>query len=337
MPSDPRIEQALSHLSRPKSVFLNALAATAEDVRRYLARERSANEGTADRWARELGPFGDRHIDSVKWSDLFHTEATVPVGVSDTVEKALATLSELERRADELFVAVLEGDTSLWDCVDSALADAGRAFGAANVVRAIQSRRYRLNEHARSLGAYPFARWMRAEREHAPPLVVEVPGDRIRAGALAEFLDGGQKIVLLVSGPATPAPLARLIGPSVFVQQVIDPNDLADMGRFAGPGIAAVMPEGSAVFTYDPVRGATGEPALLLSSVPDTGPRKTVGGLSSSQQNDEIVQLESLAAATPVVEFADAATVSATADDPADKLAAWLLNSVDVEEAEPGS
>lgn len=336
MPSDLRIEQALSHLSRPKTAFLNALAATAEDVRRYLALELSANDGAADRWAKELGPFGDRYIDSIKWSGLFHTDTTVPVGVTDTVERALATLSDLERRADALFVADVGGDASLWDSVDSALANAGRAFGAANVVRAIQSRRYRLNDHARSLGAYPFARWTRAEREYAPPLVVEVPGDRIRAGALAEFLDGGQKIVLVVSGPATPAPLARLIGPSVFVQQAIEPNDLEDMGRFTGPAIAAVMPEGSAVFTYDPVRGATGEPALSLSIVPDTAPRKTVGGLSSAQQNDEIVQLESLAATTSAVQFADAA-VPAVADDPADKLAAWLLNRVDLDEAEPGS
>jgi hypothetical protein len=336
MPSDLRIEQALSHLSRPKTAFLNALSATAEDVRRYLALQRSANDG-ADRWSKELGPFGDRYIDSVKWSGLFHTDTTVPIGVSDTVEKALATLSELERRADALFVARVEGDASLRDSVDNALANAGRAFGAANVVRTIQSRRYKLNEHARSLGAYPFARWSRAEREYAPPLLMEVPGDRIRAGALAEFLDGGQKIVLVVSGPATPAPLARLIGPSVFVQQAIEPNDLEDMGRFTGPAIAAVMPEGSAVFTYDPVRGATGEPALSLSLVPDTGPRKTVGGLSSAQQNDEIVQLESLAATMSAVHFADAAAVPAATDDPADKLAAWLLNRVDLEEVEPSS
>ena len=92
-----------------------------------------------------------------------------------------------------------------------------------------------------------------------PPLVIEVEGQDLRPASMAELLEGGQKIVLVVNGPAAPAPLVRLITPGVTVIQTDDPAELSALGAVAGPGIAALMPEGAAKFMHLPGKGRVAE------------------------------------------------------------------------------
>jgi hypothetical protein len=157
-----------------------------------------------------------------------------------------------------------------------------------------------------------------------------VDGRDVRAGALVEFHDGHVTLVLVVRGPCSPAPLARLISPAVYVAQHYDATALERLADFAGPAIVALVPEGCAAFVHDPRAGDAG-PALTADFVPPEERRAAVGGLSPAQQLDEIRLLKRLAQAS----VAQASTAVDIAQDrppdPADKLAAWLLNQADLE------
>jgi hypothetical protein len=75
----------------------------------------------------------------------------------------------------------------------------GRAFSTAHqieVLRTAATAAARSSSTARSTSATG-----PAERLLAPPLVVEVERRDLHAAGLAEYLDGAQKIVLVVDGP----------------------------------------------------------------------------------------------------------------------------------------
>ncbi len=108
-------------------------------------------------------------------------------------------------------------------------------------------------------GAVPAKSVERGRARLCPPLVIEVEGQDLRPASLAELLEGGQKIVLVVNGPAAPAPLVRLITPGVTVIQTDDPAELSALGAVDGPGIAALMPEGAAKFMHIPGDGTGAE------------------------------------------------------------------------------
>ncbi len=116
--------------------------------------------------------------------------------------------------------------------------------------------RYRPAEHDSLLDAAEFRAWNKAERRFAPPLVVEVDGADLHAGALLDFADGREKIVLVVRGAMPPAPLVRCITPGTFVLQTVDGTRPRPLAAFDGPAIAALVPEGAAVFLHDPGAGA---------------------------------------------------------------------------------
>ena len=182
------------------------------------------------------------------------------------------------------------------------------------------------------VGPLPFARWTRSERRLAPPLVVALEGGDLRAAALAEFLDGRQKIVLVVEGECAPAPLARLVAPGTFVLQTADAAGLDRFAAWEGPGIAALVPESAGRFVHDPAAGAASWDRLTIAHTPDKPPRRTVAGLSAAQQAEELEILRTLAARPAAIAppaGAPAAAEAGTAD-PVDKLAAWLLSRVDL-------
>jgi hypothetical protein len=160
-------------------------------------------------------------------------------------------------------------------------------------------------------------------------VVVELDGADLRAAPLAEFLDGGVKVVLVVRGGAGPAPLVRLVTPRTFVAQDLDGAVLARLAAWSGPGIVAIMPQGSARFTHDPSAGALGA-RLTVSEIPVMDPKRRAGPFTAAQQRDELEQLKALqqsgaAAATPAT--SGPATPATTA---ADQLAAWLLKQADL-------
>jgi hypothetical protein len=326
MPFDARTQAALRILEPGIARFRSALAGAMEALEQDLARLRSgANERLA-RLTMELGPFGARYVDVNRLAPLLEQARDLDEESLNALDRALATLKDLAAAGESLHVLTVPTAWDLADAVGEEFARIGRAFGAARVVAAIRTATHRLADHARSLGSFPFARWTRTEREHAPPLVVEVAGAELTAPGLAPFMDGGVKIVLVVTGSCSPAPLARLITPGVFVAQALEAAALDRFAAWEGPGIAALVPEDAARFVHDPAA----DPRLSLSFMPE-GRRRPMGGLSVAQQAEELRLLAVLGAApTAVASAATTTTPGASAADPADRLAAWLLSQADL-------
>jgi hypothetical protein len=333
MPSDDRVELALQATAAQRDAFRSALGTTVEQVQSFLNEHRGSGNGKVNRIASELGPFATGRIDTERMANLFGTELALDAITLETIEKARDTISELSGRNHDLFVAHVKPGGDVRTTVATALEEIGRAFGAVRIFELTRSGSHHGNEHARSLGSFPFVKWSKGERRLAAPLVVTVDGTDLRAERLAEFLDGSQKIVLVVRGAAPPAPLVRLITPGTFVLQTNTVADLDDFGAFDGPGVAAILGDDAARFSHDPTRGAHLAQRLTVSYLPDRDPRLTIGGLSGSQQAEELRQLRALQAAPAPVQTADGTAAPGPSDvpvAPADKLAAWLLSQADV-------
>ena len=334
MPSDDRVELALNVLAGQRDAFRTALGTTVEQVQAFLSEQRSSANGGVNRLAAEMGPFATGRMDTDLLAELFGGSAKLDVLTIETIEKARDTMTELAKRNHDLFFAHVPPGGDLRATVAKALEEIGRAFGAVRIFELTRSGSYGGNEHARSLGSFPFQKWSKGERRLAPPLVVAVDGADLRAEMLADFLDGVQKIVLVVRGPCAPAPLVRLITPGTFVIQTGDATGLDRLAAYAGPGIGALVPDGAARFTHDPARGAEIWNRLTIESAPAKEPRLSVGGRSGSQQAEELRQLMALAAAPSGAPSAGAATpvaaAPATPADPVDKLAAWLLSQANL-------
>jgi hypothetical protein len=199
------------------------------------------------------------------------------------------------------------------------------------VVELSRTNRYRHSEHAKYFSSFPFAEWNATERRIAPPLVVMVDGKDLNVAGLAEFLDGALKIVLIVRGSSSPAPLVRLITPNTFVVQAVDHSALERLARWEGPGIAALMSETAARFEHDP--GAAASELFTVGFLPEPKVLKPMGGISASQQTEELEQLKTLCESARVAMAGAGTTAKESASgtaDPADKLAAWLLQRADL-------
>lgn len=332
MPSDERIDLALKQLSGQASAFRSAIANTIEQMKGFQASHGSTTNGKAARFQAELGPFAADLIDVDKFTALFADNVKLDSHTLDTIGKAVETLSELSGRGTDLFKVNVQSGGSLRETVAAALDEVGRAYGAARVFELAKFGTFPDNDHARALGSFPFQRWSRGERLMAPPLVVGVDGSDLRASGLADFMDGSQKIVLVVRGESTPVPLVRLITPGVFVQQTSDPVETKRLAAWEGPGVAAVLPESAAKFVHDPAVGRGAGERLTIQGLPEDRRRKPIGGVSVAQQSEELLQLKVLAGQMGAKEptaAASAASVGGPAD-PVDKLAAWLLSQADL-------
>jgi len=336
MPSDDRVELALTALAGQRDAFRSALGTTVEQVQTFLAEHRQSPNGGVNRVAAELGPFAADRIDTDRLAKLFGGSLKLDTLTVETIEKARDTMNELSQRNHDLFLVNVHPGGDLRTAVAKALEEIGRAFGAVRIFELTRSGSYRGNEHARSLGSFPFQKWSKGERRLAPPLVVTVDGADLRAEMLTDFLDGSQKIVLVVRGACSPAPLVRLITPGTFVIQTHDGTGLDRLATHDGPGIGALVPESAARFVHDPKGGPQLAARLTVEHLPATEPKMSVGGRSGSQQAEEIRQLRSLAAITlgtkPAVGTEASATpvTPAAPSDPVDKLAAWLLSQANL-------
>lgn len=327
MPSDDRIAQALAALFHAKEAFSSSVAMSAEEVRGILEREQGANEKPQVRLAHELGPFAAGKIDLDKLAPFVGASEKLDEDKRTEILTAYQALLELKKSGDELFTAKVERDGYLRGTVFSVLGKAGSAFGAARSVE------WALHDLAHPEGVedclegFPPNQWNGAERAFAPPLVVEVEGQDLRPASLAGLLEGGQKIILVVNGPAAPAPLVRLLTPGVTVIQTDDPAELAVLGATDAPGIAALMPEGAAKFMHIPGDGKSLNERLTVSHVPEKEPKRALGSISAFQQTEELRQLASLTASVEAVETvaADAGLGVPEMDD-AGQLASWLIH-----------
>ncbi|MBI1734410.1 MAG: hypothetical protein HYR51_04480 [Candidatus Rokubacteria bacterium] len=331
MPSDDRVRLVLDALKPEALRFLGALDGAAEVLRRQLAAQGGGANGAAGRLAAELGPFGAARIDTGRLAQLLGAEAPAAPATLAALARALTSLESLAARGDALFVTTVTEAAGLRDTVAAALADIGRAFAAARIVHAVRTGHG--GERIGTVAPLPFAEWMRSERRLAPPLVVRLLGSDLRAGGLAEFLDGRQKIVLVVAGDSAPAPLARLVTPRTFVTQTHDGAGLDKLAAWDGPAIAALVSESAASFVHDPAAGSASWQRITLGRLPENAPRRTLGGLSPAQQIEELELLRTLATRPPAAAIAAdgaSAPAPAAAADPAGRLAAWLLGKTDL-------
>jgi len=329
MPSDETLDSILRSLAGPIGAFRSALALTLEQIRGFLASQQREGEKDGPPEKALLGSFAGGRIDFERFGSLLARAPAIDAFSLGRIEDAYEVLREVETGPIGEVHAEPGGD--LRETVARALGTVGRAFGAARVFELARSGRYREADHSSFLDAFPFGRWSRAERMLAPPLVVRTPGHALRAEPLAEFLDGAVKIVLVVAGEAPLVPLVRMITPGTFVLQTKDATGLDRLAAWSGPGIAAVVPEGSALFVHDPSLGAEPWDRLQVASLPEPQ-RVPRGGRSARQEADEVRQLKVLAARPPEAPPRTAGETPAVAAAPADRLAAWLLAQADLKD-----
>ena len=320
MPSDASIQSAIDALRRPIATYRSYVAAARERARAILA-----SDSGIDRARLELGSFGATRIDVARFAEL-RRGAALDALSRYRLERASVVLAELDAADDSAFVAAVPAGDSLRVTVARALARLGRAFGATAVVELVRGGRYEPERHDSVLEAYAFERWTKAERAHAPPLIVTVDGADLRAGALTDLLDVGSRLLLLVRGAATPAPLVRLITPGTLVMQTRNLDSLARVASADGPAIAALFEQEAALFTHDPAAGRSTWQRLTVSHRP-TPPKKSIAGLSPRQQQEELLQLDALAEQPALPDTPVDVLVPGGAGDPTERLAAWLLDA----------
>jgi hypothetical protein len=321
MPSDPRVAAALSALRPRIEAYRAAVAAAHERAQGLLSLG-----GGAGKAADELGAFAMNRIDAGRFAAIDAGQPALDAASRSVVLQALEVLAKHARVADDAFVVDVPPGGSLAGFVAAALGRLGRSFGAAAVVELARSGRFNAAANAFFLDFYGFERWGRGERAVAPPLVVVVDGADVRAGGLADFLDAGVQLILVVRGASSPAPLARLITPSTLVIQTNDAGSLARLSSASGPAVVALVPDSAARFIHDPAGGKGAWQRLAVSFRPEP-PRRALGMWSAAQQREELLTLDSLS--TPPA-LGDASIESLTGGrdgDPVDRLASWLLTA----------
>ena len=321
MPSDPRIQASLDALQRQISAYLSVVVAARERIRTMLGTGNGVN-----RTQLALGMFGGAHIDVTRFAEMEAGRgATLDVRSRDVLSAAAMVLDEILAAANASFVVDVTPGGSLTNETTEALAKLGRAFGAAQIVELVRSGRYDPAHHGRFLTRYPFEWWNANERAHAPPLVISVDGAALRVGGLADLLDGEMKVVLVARGASSPAPLIRLVTPAAFVAQTTNVLDVSRLAAHKGPAVAALVDETAACFAHDPALGRALWQRLSITRVPQAPTRKSIGGVSPRQQQDEIAQLDALAQMPALPGAPLDAVVGAGAGDPVSRLTQWLL------------
>lgn len=247
---------ALSALSASRDAFRDAAAEAAEEVRAELSCESEAFR--SGRFALELGRFAEGRIHPGRFAALFGDGPPLDPERRASLEAASVALDRLAAApVEDLFRADVPPGGDLRDAVQRALARLGTAFGAAGLVEAVRSGRPTSERSPDPLRAHPFRRWSVRERSAAPPLVVTVDARDLHAGSLGDLLEGTLRLVLVVTGRGSPAPLARLVTPGVAVVQTREPEDVGILEAWSGPGVAGVFPDGGVVtFQHRPAAGS---------------------------------------------------------------------------------
>lgn len=353
MPSDAEVARmsdltqgVLGVLRERIDAFHDAVAAAEQEVADEIVRRAGEESIKGEQALIELGPFAVGRIDPDRFAQLLGVaEAPLTPEAVDVLSRADGILRGVHADPDRHVVDVEPGG-DLRDAVKGALADFGKAYGAARAVELARAGTFDEVDHAHLLAPLPFRFWHRAERQLAPPLIVRVRGDDCLPVGLGEFLDGNLVLVLIAQGPTTPAPLSRLITPGTFVMQTADPAALSRLGQTDHPGVAILFDEdrpGQAHFVHDPDAGEASWDRLSVDRMPSEA---AVGrGRRVPMWVEEVDHLRALAEPPPAPSpevpesrpvAADPGTPSLTSAapaDPVDRLAAWLLSQADLDGA----
>ncbi len=328
MPSDNLTELVLAGLEGPRNAFTSNLSAAAEQVRGTLAGLSADVETRNDLLKTQLGGFAAGRINIEKFSTFADGQKSVSAAAVPALKAAQQALLEMVEAGKELNKVRVAAGKNVRCGVRRGLKKVGRAFGAARVIEMAKAGTYNEAEHGHMLEGLDFGEWNPAERAMAPPLVVHVNGRSLHTAALSEFMDGGVKLVLLIDGPCSPAVLARLIAPGTFVMQCEDASAVDKFAEWNGHGVVAIVPPGSAAFTFAPIAGQSLADSLTITALPDDANLSPLGSMSVKQQAAELELLAALtgANATPQEEN------DAPPANPVDQLAAFLLNKANLEE-----
>jgi len=314
MPSDPRTQLALNALAEPRARFRTALENARDQMRLYIATHRAGSDENATDLTHGLGAFASGRIDTTRFANVFSTKGNIGYEVILRIERCIAVLADLLARGDDLFAVDVPRGGSVGAAAASAFGNAGRAFGAGLAFQAAKTGSYRDDQHDRLLESFAFNRWNRNERLMAPPLVIEVDGEDFSGDQLAGFVDGNARIIAVIRGASSPAPLARLITPGVLVIQSVSAESLSMLAGYDGPAVAALVPVSAATFVHDPQRGSSLKDRLRIDSLPEP-PTRAVGQRSVWQQREELAQLTMLS------------KLAAEENAQVDTLANWLLQA----------
>jgi hypothetical protein len=339
MPSDNKgsgagemAQKALTALQFRVEAFHSAVASAEEEIRTYVTHKRGVSQYRTEQALMELGQFAVGRIDAERFATLLlDTDDLTPeaAGVLERAEQILQSFSV----GNDFHLVHVEQGGDLRDAVKDALNHVGQVFGASRAVELARGGLFDPDQHNHFLSALPFRKWNRPERQLAPPLVVEVEAEDLLPAGLGEFLDGAVKIVLVVKGHTSPAPLARLITPGTYVVQTADPAELAGFARSRHPGVALVFDEErpeQARFIHDPDAGANPWERLFVGHMPE---QPDVGrGRRAPTWLEELAHLQALARepAGLVVDGEGGAGAVVQEGTPADQLAAYLLSRVDL-------
>lgn len=327
MPFDERVNLALDQLARPIGEFRSAIVGALSQGEAFLAAQEPNDAARQSRARVELGQFAHGRIDIARFVELTAGRVQTSTAHLDRLRKALDVLREVLDRGVSLHVVDVPPGASLIPAVEGALARAGRAFGAVLALDLLRGGAYNPAEHDALLDHLAFRSWTRTERRFAPPLVVSVNGADLHIGGLADFLDGREKIVLVVRGDAPPAPLARLITPGTMVLQTADATGLDRVATSPGTAIAAIVPSTSALFLHDPALGTDAWKRLTVWYMPKA-PTKPLGGTSAWQMAEDLRQLATIASGPTASPTMSAGAPSGP--DAIDALARWLIGQSDL-------
>jgi len=335
-------ERAYTALSSRVEAFRSAVATAEDEVRGDLLRSSGVQSFRGEQALIELGPFAAGRIDPDRFAMLLGTaeEELTPDSI-DVLAEADAILAGFADHSVHRVTVEPGGD--LRNVVKDSLAQLGRAFGAARAVELARSGAFDPTRHGHLLDPLPFRLWNRAERRLAPPLQVEVLGEDCLPAGLGEFLDGAVTILIVATGPTTPAPLARLVTPGTFVMQTARLEELKRVETTEHPAVVLLFDEDrpeQAHFVHDPEGGAAPWSRLSISRMPTA---TEVGrGHRAPAWVEELAHLRTLSekpqqpAAVPGPSAPEPAPASAgtassrAASDPADRLASWLIAHTDL-------
>ena len=323
MPFDEQVSSALSALRPQLDVFRFAVSSTLERAKAML----TADSGPSHAGA-ALGNFASGRIDPDRFAMISAGSAPMDSIGRTVVERAILLLEPLLAGGDTEFVVDVKSGTSPGNAIRARLTKLGSVFAAATLIELVRRRVYDPTQRVLSFGGHPFEKWNAGERKIAPPLVVRLEGADLDPFEIAPFLDGCVRIVLKVDGQCSPAPLARLISPGVFVAQAGDTEVLHKLAELDAPAIVALMGGNEARFVHDPRGGAATWQRLQVLSIPQVIPRKPIGHRSAWQLREDLAHLEALAKQPlPLAPLIDETTTPAgSTGDPAERLAAWLLD-----------
>lgn len=204
MPSDTKgtgagemAQKALAALQFRVEAFHSAVASAEEEIRTYVTHNRGVSEYRTEQTLVELGPFAVGRIDPEKFATLLLDTQDLTAEAEGVLERAEQILQGFSLGTDFHLVHVEKGG-DLRDAVKDALNRVGQVFGASRAVELARGGLFDPAEHNQFLSSLPFRKWNRAERQLAPPMVVDVEPEDLLPAGLGEFLDGAVKIVLVV-------------------------------------------------------------------------------------------------------------------------------------------